>query len=191
MVPTLFLKWQHMLTHTRLCFNTAQPPCSRQTVQTGMCTLSQLKTQSLTHSRKAAVQTNDQTSLIWVQIYDQSPASYGISTWWGYYEIIPQGASLLYEKTETFESILDYFNHETFTVCYRHSAQDAPSNIAIVKLSGLRVAKKGITKVKVLLRVEKDLVGFFAVEDIFTKRKKSIMFDAAQHAGCRKTETFS
>lgn len=92
--------------------------------------------------------------------------------------MIPQGALLPYKKTETFESIFDYFGHETFTVCYRHSTQDAPSNIAKVELSDLWVAKKGITKVKAKLRVQKDPVGFFAVKNTFTKSKKSITFDA-------------
>lgn len=64
-----------------------------------------------------------------------------------------------------------------FTVCYCHFIWDAPSNIAKVKLFDLRVAKKGIIKVKVILRVEKNLVGFFLVEDTFTKSKKSITFD--------------
>ena len=132
----------------------------------------------LIYSRKAAVKTNDQTSLAWVQLHDQSPASYGILIWSGYHEMISQGASLPHDKTEIFESILDYFDHETFTVSYRHSAQDAPVNIAKVELSGLRVAKIGVTKVRTMLRVEKNLVGRFAVEDTFTKSKKSVTFDA-------------
>lgn len=143
-----------------------------------MCTVPRFDAHSLIYSRKVVVKTNDQTSLSWVQLHDQSPSSYGISTWWGYYEMISRGASLPHEKTEIFESIFDYFDHETFTLCYRHSAQDAPVNIAKVELSGLRVAKKGITKVRTILRVEKDLVGLFTVEDTFTKSKKSITFDA-------------
>jgi len=91
--------------------------------------------------------------------------------------ILPK-APLPHEKTETFESIFDYFDHETFTVCYRHSARDAPVDITKVELSGLRFTKKGITRVKVTLGVGKDLVGLFAVKNTYTKSKKSIVFDA-------------
>jgi hypothetical protein len=50
------------------------------------------------------------------------------------------------------------------------------------ELSGLRLAKeKGITKVKATLGARKDLVGLFAVEDKYTRSKKSIVFDAGQH----------
>lgn len=52
-----------MLTHTKLCFNTLQPPYSKQTIQIGMYTFSQLKTQALTYFCKAAVQTNNQILL--------------------------------------------------------------------------------------------------------------------------------
>lgn len=62
-------------------------------------------------------------------------------------------------------------------MCYCHFAQDALRNIIKVELSGLSIAKKGITKVKIMLRVEKNLVGFFAVKDIFIKSKKSITFN--------------
>lgn len=37
--------------------------------------------------------------------------------------------------------------------------------------------KKWITKLKIILRVEKNLVSFFAVEDTFIKSKKSIIFN--------------
>lgn len=143
-----------------------------------MCILLQLDVLSVTLILKDAVHVNNQTSLSWVQIHHQSPASYGIFTWWGYYEMIPQGASLPYEKIESFESTLNYFDHDTFTVCYRHSVKDASIYIAKLELSELRVAKKGKTKVKITLKVEKDLVGLLAVEDTFTKSKKSMTFDA-------------
>jgi hypothetical protein len=51
--------------------------------------------------------------------------------------------------------------------------------MAKVELSGLRVAKKGITKVKATLEVRKDLVGLLAVEDTSTKSVASIVFDGA------------
>lgn len=124
------------------------------------------------------MQVNDQTSLSWVQLHDQSPTSYSILTWTGYHELVAHETPLPHEKTEVFESVLDYFDHDTFTVCYRHSARDVPSNLATFELSGLRVAKKGIPKIKTTLRIGKDLLGFFAVEDIFTKSKKSVTFDA-------------
>jgi hypothetical protein len=79
--------------------------------------------------------------------------------------MIAPRAPLPLKKTEIFESIFDYFDHKTFTICYRHSARDAPIDIAKVDLSGIRMAKKGITKVKATLGVEKDLVGRFGVED--------------------------
>lgn len=60
---------------------------------------------------------------------------------------------------------------------YCYFAQDALTNIAKVELFGLWIAKKGITKVKVMLKIEKNLVGFFVIKDIFIKSKKSIMFN--------------
>ena len=129
-------------------------------------------------SCKATMQVNDQTSLSWVQLHDESPTSYGILTWMGYHELIAHKTPLPYEKTNVFESVLDYFDHDTFTVCYRHSARDAPSNLATFELSGLHVAKRGRSKIRTTLRIGKELLGFFAVEDTFTKSKKSVTFDA-------------
>lgn len=72
----------------------------------------------------------------------------------------------------------DYFDHDTFNVCYCQSARDAPRNLATFELSGLRVAKKGVSKVRLTLKIEKDLSGSFAVEDVLTESRKLVMFDA-------------
>lgn len=86
---------------------------------------------------------------------------------------------LFHDKIEIFTNVLNYFDYKIFIVIfYRHSALDASVNIAKIKLSNLRIAKKRITKVRTMLRLEKDLVGRFAVEDTFTKSKKSVTFDA-------------
>ena len=41
-----------------------------------------------------AVVADGGTSLAWIEIHDQSPASYGISTQYGYVEMIPFGTTL-------------------------------------------------------------------------------------------------
>ncbi len=84
---------------------------------------------------------------------------------------------LFYKKIEIFESIFNYFDYETFIVCYHHSARDVSIDIVEFELSKFRVAKKEMIKMKITSKIEKNLVNLFAVENTFTKSKKSIIFN--------------
>ena len=127
---------------------------------------------------QGSVQKSQQTSLTWVQLYDESPVSYGIDTWGGYLEMIPPKARLPYEKSANLENALDYIKHGTFTIRYRQSILEAPIELAKVELNGIRVAKKGIAKAKATMRINMDLIGSFKVQDIHTKSAASLVFDA-------------
>ena len=127
--------------------------------------------------RTAISRADEKTSLAWVRLYDRSPASYGVSTFDGYLELIPPKISLPYEKTHTLESAFDYINRDTFKICFRRSIMDAPVEIKEVELRGIREAKKADTKVKITMGIRKDLIGNFTAQDMFTKSKVSIAFN--------------
>ena len=67
-----------------------------------------------------------------------------------YYGMVPPKALLPHE---TFESTFDYFDHEAFTICCRHSMRGDPVDITKMGLSGLRVAKKGTAMVRATVGV--------------------------------------
>lgn len=133
---------------------------------------------SLLSSGKDIVQPEKETSLSWVQMFDESPASYGIDSWGGYVEMVPPKARLPYERVVNLENALDYINHGLFTVYYRHSILKAPTELARTELNGLRVAKEGVTKMKATMTIGKDLSGTFKVQDNYTKSVASVRFDA-------------
>ena len=133
---------------------------------------------SLLSPGKDIIQPEKATSLSWVQIFDESPASYGIDSWGGYVEMIPPKARLPYEKVLNLENALDYISHGMFTVYYRHSILKAPIELAKIELKGLRVAKEGLTKMKAAMTIGKDLSGTFKVQDNYTKSAASVRFDA-------------
>ena len=133
---------------------------------------------SLLSPSKDIVQPEKETSLSWVQIFDESPASYGIDSWGGYVEMIPPKARLPYERVINLENALDYISQGVFTVYYRHSILKLPTEIAKTELNGLRVAKEGVTKMKATMTIGKDLSGTFKVQDNYTKSVASVRFDA-------------
>lgn len=133
---------------------------------------------SLLLSGKDITQPEKETSLSWVQIFDESPASYGIESWGGYVEMVPPKARLPYERFINLENALDYISHGMFTVYYRHSILRAPTELAKIELNGLRVAKEGLTKMKATMTIGKNLSGTFKVQDNHTKSAASVRFDA-------------
>ncbi|KAL9009738.1 MAG: hypothetical protein Q9173_005261 [Seirophora scorigena] len=133
---------------------------------------------SLLSSTKDIVQPEKETSLSWVQMFDESPASYGIDSWGGYVEMVPPKARLPYERVVNLENALDYISHGLFTVYYRHSILKAPTELAKTELNGLRVAKEGVTKMKATMTIGKDLSGTFKVQDNYTRSVASVRFDA-------------
>ena len=133
---------------------------------------------SLLSSGKGLLQTKKETSLAWVRIFEESPASFCIDSWGGYVEIVPPKARLLYERVVRLENALDYISHGMFTMYYRHSILQVPTELATVELYGLRVAMEGVTKMTATMRIGKDLSGTFQVQDNYTKSVASVRFDA-------------
>lgn len=136
-----------------------------------------------TTPRATLTRTDEQTSLAWVQLHDQSPTSYGIFTAKGYDELIPSGAPLPHSETQTFQTIIDHMDRATFEICHRKSMLDVPVEITTVELVGIHVAKKGESKVKATMTLDQNLIGNFTVQDTFTKSKASTVFDGG--VACR------
>lgn len=121
------------------------------------------------------------TSLAWLQLHDQSPASYGIQAFDGYLELIPPKTQLPCKKSETMESAFDYIRSVSFGICCRRTILDLPVEIAEdAELDNVRTAKKGATKFKVTMRMGKDLMGNFIVQDTWTRSKVSVDFDGGR-----------
>jgi Hsp70 protein len=126
-----------------------------------------------------------ETSLAWVQLHDQTPAGYGVDTFFGYVEIIPPKTPLPCKATKTLESAIDYLRRTDIPVCYRTSMLHAPMQIANVTLDGLRIAKKEDTKMKVQMEIGKDLVGTVRAWDAFTRSTASVTFNGRVIAGAQ------
>jgi len=54
---------------------------------------------------------------------------------------------------------------------------DAPVEATTLKLVGIRVAKKGESKVKATITLDKDLIDSFTFQATFTKSSASTVFD--------------
>lgn len=133
---------------------------------------------SLLSPSKDVVRPEKETSLSWVQMFDESPASYGIDSWGGYVEMVPPKARLPCKRTVKLENAIDYIRHGIFTIYYRHSILGALVELTKLELNGLRVAKEGMTKMKATMVIDKDLSGAFEAQDIYTKSFASVRFDA-------------
>jgi len=91
--------------------------------------------------------------------------------------MIPSLARLPYRKSLALESAFDYINYGSLIICYRYSMLEVPTELASIKLNGIRVGKKGISKMKATMEIGKDLVGEFRMRDSFTQSTVSVMFD--------------
>ena len=120
----------------------------------------------------------NQKSLAWIQLHDESPASYGVDLWGGYSEMIPPKAALPCEKTALLENALDYIKQETFRVRYRRLILEAHVELARVEWNGMRFGKTGVAKLRATMRIGRDLVGSFRVHDVYTKSVACVFFDA-------------
>jgi len=97
----------------------------------------------------------------------------------GYEELVPFGVPLPYSRTETLHTVYDYLRSNTFEIYYRKSILDAPTEIGMLKLTRIRVAKKGVPKVVLTLSLHQDLIGCLTVQDTFTKSRASTTFDGS------------
>lgn len=104
----------------------------------------------------APFQANQHTSVAWLQVHDQSPVSYGIQAFDGYLELIPPETPLPCKKSEIMESALDYIRSVSFGIASRRNMLDLPMEIAEdAALGDIRLAKKGVPKFKVTIRMGK------------------------------------
>jgi molecular chaperone DnaK (HSP70) len=98
-----------------------------------------------------------------MQLHDQSLTSYDIFTTKGYDKLIPSGTPLPYSETQTFQTVFDYIDRATFKIYHRKSMLDIPMEITTVELVNIRVTKKGDSKVKAIITLDKDLISNFTV----------------------------
>jgi hypothetical protein len=118
-----------------------------------------------------------ETALAWVQLHDETPASFGINTWGGYLEMIPAKVPLPYKKTTKLVNALDSCHHMPFSILYRHSMLDLPVKLHGLDLAGIRVAKKEGTEMKATMTMAKNLIGSLSVYDTYTRSAASVVFD--------------
>ena len=124
---------------------------------------------------------SEHTSLAWLQLHDQSPISYGIQAFDSYLELIPPKTPLPCKKSEIMESAFDYIRSLSFGIVSCRTMLDLPTEIAEdAALCDIRIAKKGVTKLKVTMRMGKDLIGNFVVQDTCTRSKISVDFDGGR-----------
>jgi len=140
-------------------------------------------------TRVGLAEADKETSLAWIQLHEQSPASYGIWTASGYEEVIPRGAPLPCNQTEKFETADDYFRNGAFPIFYRQSIMDVPRKIQTLDLMGIRYGKKGVAKIKATMTLAKDLTGSLTVKDTYTRNSASAVFDGGvayrAHLDCK------
>lgn len=141
--------------------------------------------------QKIQARPNVQASLAWVHLYNRCPTSYGVGTIEGYHEMISTESTLPIEKSTILENALPYLDRAIFPVYFRRTPQDAPVLIDSVELQGLTMAEKGMADVRVIMRLNEDLVGNFTVQDMHTQKTKSIGFDGKVALRSRETMSLS
>jgi hypothetical protein len=127
---------------------------------------------------------SEEKSLAWRPIYDRSPTSFGISDFWGFLPMIPQGTRLPAKKKITMSNTVPNADFDDFKIQFRHSARDVPVDIIVARLENLWPAESGKTKMKITMEMDKSLLGTFTAEDLVTKSHISVEFDGG--AACHK-----
>ncbi len=120
-------------------------------------------------------------SLAWRQLHDRAPSSYGVHSFNGYFELVPQNTPLPCKISRVMESAFDYIRNASFEVHCRRTILDVPLEIAEpVCLEKVRIGKKGEAKFKVTMEIGKDLIGQVTAQDTWTKCKVSSSFDGGR-----------
>jgi len=119
----------------------------------------QLYTTPSTHpfDTSNSVIASEEKSLAWRHIYDHSPTSFGISDYWGFLPIIPQGTRLPTKKKITTSNTVPNADFDDFKIQFRHSARDIPIDIIVARLENLWQAERGKTKMKITMEIDKSL----------------------------------
>src|SRR3954463_9926124 len=110
-------KWiRYPLTPKTKCYFDLRPPL---VVHRYLLSTRRVKTSTCTPSAPRA--DTETTSLAWLQLYEQSPISYGIQAFDGYMELVPSKTALPCEKSAIMESALDYVQGVSFQVACRRN----------------------------------------------------------------------
>ena len=122
---------------------------------------------------------SQEKSLAWVQVHDynEAPASFGVNSWDGCYEMVPVKAQLPYKRIARSVNALDDCHSTTFSVLCRRSVFDAPIELAKLNLDGLRVTKEGGTNIKAILTMDRNLMGTLDIYDTCTRSEASVSYD--------------
>ena len=129
------------------------------------------------------------TSLTWRPIHDEAPASYGVIGYDGWVELIPRDTLLPFRKTITMYSALDYTREGTFSIAGRLNMLERPKEIrSEVCLKDIRLGKAGQAKIKITMRLAKDLTGSLTAWDVWTRDTVTVDFDGHQHLQGDRTD---
>ena len=125
-----------------------------------------------------------QTSLIAVPVYETSPASVGIDSWFGYEEFISPGTTLPCTKTAQLVSAFDYIQEDTIQVYGYLPGTRLRVDLAELTMHGIRKAKKEKTTLEAIMLLRTDLTGTFTTrvtpEEGKTRTEASINFCGGQ-----------
>jgi Hsp70 protein len=127
--------------------------------------------------KQESLSTNEQKSLAWIMLHDQSPVSYGVDSWYGYEEMIPRGAVLPQKVSMDFVNIFDYSQYCNLPIYYRRTIEDVPIKLLGFGLGELRPEKQSWWQIKITMHLGKDLIGRLEVKSKCTKSRDSITFD--------------
>ena len=128
-------------------------------------------------SDKVSAATDVKTSVAWVEVHDCSLVSYGLDTANGYLELLPAKTLLPFKARDTLYNIFDFIRYATFTVCYRRSMLDTPTELGKLELKDIYIAIAGAMKAEVTIYIGRDLVGKFTARDRCINSEALIVFD--------------
>ncbi|KAK5202692.1 hypothetical protein LTR96_011882 [Exophiala xenobiotica] len=116
-------------------------------------------------------------------VHGTSPASFGISAWDGYLELVSPGTPLPCRRSDTLVSVFDHIGDDTLIICGRSSFGHRPLELATLPVLGIRKAKKEDTKMRITIALNKDLTGVltarFTPEDKLNKGEACIEFNGS------------
>ena len=132
------------------------------------------------------------TPLSWVQLFDRSPAGFGVALHSGYHEIISRGTILPCVRKIKVTTTIDYQKSGVSPLQYRLSMVHPPVDLeTCVTLEGVRQAESPVPVISLTMTLGRDLTGQFTVRDTFTWSRASVDFNgqAAATGGLDQEDT--
>ncbi|KAK5215436.1 hypothetical protein LTR47_006977 [Exophiala xenobiotica] len=102
---------------------------------------------------------SEEKSLSGSLVHSTSPASFGISAWGGYHELVSVGTPLPCRRSDTLVSVFYHIGDDTLIICGRSSFGHRPVELAALPVLGIRKAKKEDTKMRITIALNKELTG--------------------------------